>query len=73
MLRAYKHIAILLLFIFIPVSCRNESLHLWDESSHSPISNSRVLNINSDEIGISNTSVEDTVTAYRETDRKSVV
>ena len=67
MLRAYKHIAILLLFIFIPVSCRNESLHLWDESSHSPISNSRALNINSDEIGISNTSVEDTVTAYHKT------
>ena len=67
MLRAYKHIAILLLFIFIPVSCRNESLHLWHESSHSPISNSRALNINSDEIGISNTSVEDTVTAYHET------
>ena len=36
---------------------------MWDESSHSPISNSRALNINSDEIGISNTSVEDTVTA----------
>ena len=67
MLRKLTHIIIILALILFNVKCTNESLGLWNEPSSSPISNSRVLNINSDEIGISNTSVEDTVTAYHET------
>ena len=67
MLRKLTHIIIILTLILFNVKCTNESLDLWNEPSHSPISNSRVLNINSDEIGISNTSVEDIVTAYHET------
>lgn len=54
MLRKLTHIIIILTLILFNVKCTNESLDLWDD---------RALNINSDEIGISNTSVEDTVTA----------
>ena len=60
MLRKLTHIIIILALILFNVKCTNESLDLWDEPS-------QALNINSDEIGISNTSVEDTVTAYHET------
>ena len=67
MLRKLTHIIIILALILFNVKCTNESLDLWNEPSNSTIVNTRTLNINSDEIGISNTSVEDTVTAYHET------
>ena len=65
MLRKLTHIIIILALILFNVKCTNESLDLWDEPS-------QALNINSDEIGISNTSVEDTVTAYHETSDRSI-
>ena len=67
MLRKLTHIIIILALILFNVKCTNESLDLWNEPSNSTIVNNRTLNINSDEIGISNTSVEDTVTAYHVT------
>jgi hypothetical protein len=63
MLRKLTHIIIILTLILFNVKCTNESLDLWNEPSNSTIVNTRALNINSDEIGISDTSVEDTVTA----------
>src|SRR5574344_2112295 len=67
MLRKLTHIIIILALILFNVKCTNESLYLWNEPSNSTIVNTRALNINADEIGISNTSVEDTVTTYIET------